>query len=502
MGTDTPRIDSYTAPELDSWDRWNYSRGDQLMESLSARYVLVGVYGVNDLDHFGSWRTFADYGPVWFPSRVEAGWSPYARGNWVWDSLYGWSWVDDEPWGWAPCHYGRWVSLNGYWGWAPGPSSTVPFYAPALVGFVDVPEGLGWVPLSWGEPLIPWWGPASFRHAPTWRGWGGPRVINETVIHETTINETTINNIVYRNAKTPNAVLTVRTADFGRGQSAFVRLASPEVRQLHPHVQGITVTPTAKQFSPTTAVAVQPPKDVLARPLLATRAPTARAPLGNVMAGMPTESKIRPAMRLVTASPATEPGQRQQSETLPPHNTTTPTAVVGAERHLPPPPPHFDAAWQQREKNVALGRTPEPELGQNTHSPSLPPTRVMPGGPGDVPREGMTPRPAVVRPPAVAAVPAPSPVQKHLPSELPPPHPPRAVGAPPAEPHGMMTTPRREFPGEPAFRTRPLPPMKPPMVHTPRPAPVRPLERTPPQSIARPGPQGNRSRGNVSQRNT
>jgi len=46
---------------------------------------------------------------------VPAGWAPYTNGRWLWDPVYGYSWVDYAPWGWAPFHYGRWV-YNGYWG--------------------------------------------------------------------------------------------------------------------------------------------------------------------------------------------------------------------------------------------------------------------------------------------------------------------------------------------------------------------------------------------------
>ena len=60
-GTDSARLESYAAPDLDAWDQWNYSRTDHLLDPMSARYVRPG-----------------------------------------------WTWVDDAPWGWAPYHYGRW----------------------------------------------------------------------------------------------------------------------------------------------------------------------------------------------------------------------------------------------------------------------------------------------------------------------------------------------------------------------------------------------------------
>ena len=187
-GTDAPQVETYAAPELDAWDRWNYARTDDQLDAVSARYVPSGVYGANDLDHYGDWRVVPTYGAVWVPRRVAVGWAPYSTGRWIYDPYYGWTWVDDAPWGWAPYHYGRWVHLSGYWGWCPGPIVARPYYAPALVAFyggggfsVGVTIGtpyVGWVALGWGEPLVPWWGPARFRGHPRWAGWGGPRVVN------------------------------------------------------------------------------------------------------------------------------------------------------------------------------------------------------------------------------------------------------------------------------------------------------------------------------------
>lgn len=157
-GSDTPTVETYVAPELDAWDRWNYARTDHLLEALSSRYLPSDVYGAETLDHHGNWRVVADYGPVWVPHGLGPGWAPYSTGHWIWDPFYGWTWIDDAPWGWAPFHYGRWVSIGGFWAWAPGPLVR-PVYSPALVAFFDPHSGvsLSWVALGWGEPLIPWW---------------------------------------------------------------------------------------------------------------------------------------------------------------------------------------------------------------------------------------------------------------------------------------------------------------------------------------------------------
>src|SRR5437773_2139922 len=125
-GATTPRVQSFVAPPLDVWDSWNYARTDELIDSMSARYVPAGVYGVDDLDHYGAWRVVPTYGAVWVPREVATGWAPYSTGRWVADPQYGWTWVDAAPWGWAPYHYGRWVYVDGYWACARTPSAGAP----------------------------------------------------------------------------------------------------------------------------------------------------------------------------------------------------------------------------------------------------------------------------------------------------------------------------------------------------------------------------------------
>jgi hypothetical protein len=160
-------VETYVAPEADAWDTWNYTRSDDLIDAISNRYVSPDVYGTDDLDHYGNWRTTPEYGAVWVPSGMAQGWAPYSSGSWVYDPVYAWTWVDAAPWGWAPYHYGRWISINGYWAWAPGPRLSRPAYSPALVAFfhsggggssVQVSiggPGVSWVALGWGEPVMP-----------------------------------------------------------------------------------------------------------------------------------------------------------------------------------------------------------------------------------------------------------------------------------------------------------------------------------------------------------
>ena len=142
----------------------------------STQYVSAETTGYDALDRYGRWETLPDAGPVWFPTTVPDDWAPYRFGHWDSIAPWGWTWIDDQPWGFAPFHYGRWVNLDGHWGWVPGGVVPHPVYAPALVAFVDAPgdpgggpDGgpgggppVGWFPLGPDDAYVPWYaaGPA------------------------------------------------------------------------------------------------------------------------------------------------------------------------------------------------------------------------------------------------------------------------------------------------------------------------------------------------------
>jgi hypothetical protein len=141
---------------------------DQWPEALPAaapalRYVTDDTTGYEELDRYGAWQDHAQYGPLWLPSAVPAGWAPYSDGRWTWIAPWGWTWVDNAPWGYAPSHYGRWVLLGQRWGWAPGRERGRVPWAPALVGWVGgghAPQqgprpGVGWFPLSPHDLYVP-----------------------------------------------------------------------------------------------------------------------------------------------------------------------------------------------------------------------------------------------------------------------------------------------------------------------------------------------------------
>jgi hypothetical protein len=200
----------YNLPREDGFDEWCRVRGDRELHSISVRYVSPDVVGYEDLDGYGSWREVPNYGSVWFPARVAAGWAPYSAGHWIWVEPWGWTWVDDAPWGFAPFHYGRWVFVGSSWAWAPGPVSVRPCYAPALVAWIGSSgAGVGWFPLGYGEPYIP-----NYRVS---RGYfqtvnvSNTRITNITYVTNNyyNVDNVRITNIHYVNQRVPGGMTVV-----------------------------------------------------------------------------------------------------------------------------------------------------------------------------------------------------------------------------------------------------------------------------------------------------
>jgi hypothetical protein len=144
-------------------DDWAAMRIARVRGTVSRNYVGSGLPGAEDLDSAGTWEVSASYGPVWYPRGVAADWEPYRDGRWVWVSPWGWTWIDAQPWGFTPFHYGRWVVVEGRWGWCPGERVRRPAYAPAVVAFLDVREAPSrhlpprtWLALGPDEIYRPW----------------------------------------------------------------------------------------------------------------------------------------------------------------------------------------------------------------------------------------------------------------------------------------------------------------------------------------------------------
>jgi len=475
-GVEGPKISSYSAPPLDSWDNWNYARTERLLDSVSARYVAPGIYGASDLDRHGRWRVVPEYGPVWVPTEVPAGWAPYSTGAWVLDPHYGWTWVDTAPWGWAPYHYGRWVHVGGFWGWAPGPAVVRPVYAPALVAFfggphVEVSVGIGapvvgWVALGWGEPCVPWWGRPGFIHRPWWGGWGGPRIVNHVVVHRTTVVQ--VEEIhVYRNTHVHNAVVAVHKDRFGHGGITSDRFARVHAENLRPMHNGPEVKPTHAAFAPGGQRGIRPAEKDLNRPVVATRPPHSGAERVDREERKPdaTGAQVHGA-RIVPV-----PQPRNNSETLPrpPFGQSTVERRPEAGRTRQPLPPKSESLSRPDH-----GPDVQPRSGRQLPQASKPSQRPeRPDAPGRAEqietRAPMSPAPAANR------------IEK-----------PRA--------------PARDLPGEPASRLSPnrTDPRRPQYLERAGKPPQRPERRDPPADVRRPqeapdiNPRGQRPAGKPS----
>jgi hypothetical protein len=160
----------YPRAAADSFDQWCEERSGELSRIARGHERLpdeLDSYG-DELDRNGEWVYDEPQGYVYVP-RVAYGWSPYTYGRWAY-TLYGWTWVADEPWGFVTSHYGRWgYSSRIGWHWMP------------RLGFAGA-----WV--SWSSPIGRWnntigWCALGFDNRAvgslaygTDRGWaGGPR---------------------------------------------------------------------------------------------------------------------------------------------------------------------------------------------------------------------------------------------------------------------------------------------------------------------------------------
>ena len=415
-GTDQPRYSFGPIAPQSPFDTWAHDRDVRADRAASARYVHRDVVGYEDLDGNGTWRDTPNYGRVWMPSGVSAGWAPYQAGSWMWQDPYGWTWVSDEPWGWAPYHYGRWVFVRGYWGWAPGPVVVRPVYAPALVVFLGGPVAVAarpvrWAPLGWGEPVVPWWGRPGFVGVAWWGGWGGPRVVNNVVVNRTTtVNVTNIN--VYSNVNVHNAVVGVPEDRFGRGGAQITRVSDAQVKELTPVRGPLQVKPAAASVMSADRATLTPPAAARDRSVVATRAPRDFSPsLRAEGLSAPREATASAAAPRIVPAPkrtvAVAPPEGQNTGQRPPRPADTPNArrpdpgsapntAPGAPRsgsrnapaqpdsrqskppasdegdagrklNPPPPPPHNSADGRQARPHGGAGnkgRQPEAKHGQ------------------------------------------------------------------------------------------------------------------------------------------
>ena len=284
-GSNLQETGAGSAPALDAFDQWGYSRDRVEDGSVSARYVSRDVPGYQDLDANGTWEQSPDYGEVWVP-RVAVGWAPYHQGHWAWVAPWGWTWVDDAPWGFAPFHYGRWAYYHDNWAWVPGPvvQTAPPCYSPALVAFVGggnggwnvsltvgavATAGVAWLALGPGEP----WHPA-YHTSP-----GYFNRVNYVNVNRTTIinNNTTINNINYMNRRVPGAVMGMPANQFVQGQSTRrfgQQMPAAQLQRASFGAGAPSIAPVRQSFNGALRPANnRPPQAVAERQVIATRTP-------------------------------------------------------------------------------------------------------------------------------------------------------------------------------------------------------------------------------------
>ncbi len=252
-GTNLNHTQITRVPPFDSFDQWAADRDRAEENSISARYVPREVVGYQQLDDYGNWETHVEYGAIWYPRGITTTWAPYRDGQWVWVAPWGWTWVDRSPWGFAPYHYGRWAFVGKRWGWVPGRYERHyrPVYAPALVAFV----GVGSDGISAGisinsrshAPSVSWFplGPGEIYRPHYTQNTRYIQNMNRTVI----INNTTVINRAdqgYRNQHVHNAVTSVPTRTFVRGEHVFPAsssILSGQIRQMRVATEAPNLVP-------------------------------------------------------------------------------------------------------------------------------------------------------------------------------------------------------------------------------------------------------------------
>ncbi|HTS66048.1 MAG TPA: DUF6600 domain-containing protein [Candidatus Acidoferrales bacterium] len=302
------------AAGFDSFDRWCQDRDRREEQSQSARYVGREMTGYEDLDAHGAWTQAPDYGWVWRPTVVAAGWAPYRFGHWVWVEPWGWTWVDDAPWGFAPFHYGRWAMYGGGWVWVPGTMVARPVYAPALVAFVG---GGGFsVAMSFGGGAgVAWFplGPREVYHPAYHVSEVYVRQVNITHVNVTNVNVTNVNvtNVRYVNQNVTGAVTAVP-------QAAFVG-----ARPVNTAAVAVPANAVARAQVVGTAAPVAPERaSVLGRP----------APMGRVAAPPPQMADRAVVARTAPPPPPVSFAAKQQALQANPGRPIDPAAAESLRR--------------------------------------------------------------------------------------------------------------------------------------------------------------------------
>jgi hypothetical protein len=487
-GTDSLNADVEDIGGPDQFDNWANGREHRYDQSPSAHYLSHDVVGYEDLDDNGDWRDDSNYGHVWFPSHVEAGWAPYHAGHWDWIAPWGYTWVDDSAWGYAPFHYGRWVTVGGRWGWIAGPVDVRAVYAPALVVFIGGGPGgfggnVGWFPLGPREVYVP---PYQVSRGYMTQVNVSNTTVNTTIVtnvYNTTIinKSTTITNVTYANRSVQGAVMVVPQRTFAGAQPvahAAVTVNAQQLASAPISARGAAVAPTRESVLGAKASSAghvtAPPAAVANRQVIAKKTPPPPpvpfAKQQQALAAHPGQpiaprqmQTLRPAgaaaaRPMVKVAPAGKPATATTGHPGNPQPATRPGQPAASQPANRPP------------------NQPTPNQRPGTPAESNHPAAAQPGHPS--PAQPAT-HPEANRPPAAQS--------PNKPAE--PGHPQANRPAePPAQNSRPAAQPNRPEPARPEAN-RPEPKANPPAPRPQTPPPAqRPAERTPPPAAAKPAP--------------
>jgi hypothetical protein len=377
-GADQLAYDARPLPGFDDFEAWCQDRDQLENNSVSARYVSRDVDGYYDLDSYGQWESDPDYGEVWLPTNVAAGWAPYRMGHWVYIAPWGWTWVDDEPWGFAPFHYGRWCVIRGRWGWVPGPRVVRPVYAPALVAFVG---GSGWsVSVSFGGGMagVAWFplGPRDV-YVPAYRC--SPRYVQRVNITNTRIvNVTQVTNVY--NTVVVNRDVTRVNYTYGRDERAvtavqrdtFINARQVSQGQIRVNANEIArvrvadstpIAPTRTSYISAKAriSTARPSVPIARRPVVVRLSPAVANPNrgGAVYTNDSREFNQPTAPRGATPQAHPAPGQNAKPQQQPSREGFHPFTPPAAGEHQPP----------QVERNQNQQAQPQGRVNQPYNAP-------------------------------------------------------------------------------------------------------------------------------------
>jgi hypothetical protein len=444
---------------VDEFERWSGERDQRWDNSVARRYVSPELIGYDDLDQYGTWRKVSDYGFVWVPNRVPAGWAPYREGHWAWVEPWGWTWIDEAPWGFAPSHYGRWAYVDRTWAWVPGPATARPVYAPALVAFVGsggarAPGGfaegtVGWFPLGPREVYRPSYSASReyFANVNT-----SNTVVNRTVVTNV-YNNTNVTNITYANQQIPGAVVAVLAAAFSQSRPV-ARETVRVTREMAASAPAVAVAPVAPAHAsvvgPAAAPSARPPERAQARPVVAQVAPppppvpfAARQSALTANAGKPLDpaalAALKPAAPASAAAPAVKVVEATKPVAAPAKPASAGASAPGRARapaSAAAPAPAPGPAPASRAAPPPAASAPQAPAAPATSRPvTAPPARSAPPAAPQPPAPAAAPAAAAPAsrsaPPAPATAPAPPPPTRPAAASPGPAAPPASAAAPP-----------------------------------------------------------------------